>query len=78
MRTFETNARVLKGFPVLVQFTCYEPEPDVGFSGGIEIDKIFTTTGKPADFIERRMTRKDWVKLTEDIWWKPDDWRQVE
>jgi hypothetical protein len=77
MRTFETNARVLKGFPVLVQFTCYEPEPDVGFSGGIEIDDLFTITGRKADFICKRMTGADWAKLREDIEWSPDDWRQV-
>lgn len=77
MRTFETNARVLNGFPIIVQFTQYRPEPDVGFNGGIEIDDIFTVTGRKADFIRRKMTGDDWVKLTETIHWSPDNWREV-
>lgn len=73
-KCYEAEARVLNGFPILVRFTSYSPEPDVGYAGGIEIDDILTSAGKPASFIRRQLSEREMQNLIEEIYWHPDNW----
>ena len=58
-----TETTVCGGFPVYVRGTLCKPERDVGYEGGIEDIQIMTSTGKPAPFIEAKMTPRDWEKV---------------
>lgn len=61
---------VLGGFPVLAVARINSAEPDVGYDS-IWVDdtdlELFTLRGKPAPFIEKKMTKDDWAYVVEAL-----------
>lgn len=56
---------VCGGFPVMVRGDVCPPEPDVGFPRHYTEDvEILTRAGKPAPFIEKKMSDADWQIAT--------------
>lgn len=62
-----TEARVCGGFPVLVTGRWLPYESDTGYGGGFDDVEVMTLTGRPAPFIEAKMTRQDWDACREAL-----------
>lgn len=60
-REIEFETTVAGGFPVLVRCTMQRAEPDVGIMSDYGEDfEVMTRKGKPAPWIEKKMTQADW------------------
>lgn len=60
------QASVKGGFPVLVTGVVHESDPEVGYFGrwvdSCDIE-VFTLRGCPAPFIEKKLSKSDWLEL---------------
>ncbi len=67
-RKAEFETTVCNGFPVLVKCTVHPAEPEVGQMSEFGEDfEIFTLRGKPAPFIEKKMSQADFDRLHDEI-----------
>ena len=58
---------VLNGLPCMVDFYFHPPEPEIGqFTPWVEVVMLRATNGKPAPWIENRLTEKDWENIHEE------------
>ena len=63
----EIETTVLNGFPCIVRFYYWPPEPDVGnITNTVEITEILTTKKKHAPWLESRLSDTEWDKLYEE------------
>lgn len=67
MARIYADVRILGGFPVRATGYVQPAEPDVGIFSAYVEDISFTVKGKPAPWLEEKMTPKDWEKLEEDL-----------
>ena len=63
----EIETCVCGGFPVIARGTWCRPDYSVGWPGGFDDVEVLTLAGKPADFIAKKMTQRDWDDVYSEL-----------
>lgn len=61
--SYQVQVRVCGGFPAVVDFDYDAEDPSVGWGEQYHVNEVCTPAGKPAPFIEKKMTKDDWDRV---------------